>query len=72
MKKTAPIKVKCYVFRLWDYQACTQMVMPSCSTGVNDMFPPSKWDYQSYAQSEYSVVYETVLFYNFAITMQRM
>ncbi|EFN88584.1 Lysosomal Pro-X carboxypeptidase [Harpegnathos saltator] len=32
----------------WDYQACTEMVMPMCPDGVNDMFEPSKWDFKDY------------------------
>ncbi|XP_018396599.1 PREDICTED: lysosomal Pro-X carboxypeptidase [Cyphomyrmex costatus] len=32
----------------WDYQACTEMVMPICSDGVNDMFEPMKWDIADY------------------------
>lgn len=24
----------------WDFQACTEMVMPMCTNGVEDMFPP--------------------------------
>ena len=26
--------------RGWDFQACTEMVMPMCTNGVEDMFPP--------------------------------
>lgn len=33
----------------WYFQACTEMVMPLCSDGVNDMFPESKWDFKEYA-----------------------
>ncbi|XP_072040241.1 lysosomal Pro-X carboxypeptidase-like [Amphiura filiformis] len=28
----------------WGYQSCTEMVMPYCSDGVQDMFPVVKWD----------------------------
>ncbi|XP_046401943.1 lysosomal Pro-X carboxypeptidase [Ischnura elegans] len=28
----------------WDYQSCTEMVMPMCSDGNGDMFEPKKWD----------------------------
>ncbi|KAG8228746.1 hypothetical protein J437_LFUL009668 [Ladona fulva] len=28
----------------WDYQSCTEMVMPMCSTGEFDMFEAKKWD----------------------------
>ncbi|XP_069747081.1 lysosomal Pro-X carboxypeptidase [Narcine bancroftii] len=28
----------------WYYQTCTEMVMPSCTDGVNDMFEPMPWD----------------------------
>ncbi|XP_070800156.1 lysosomal Pro-X carboxypeptidase [Pituophis catenifer annectens] len=35
----------------WSYQACTEMVMPMCSDGINDMFEPQKWDFHSYSES---------------------
>jgi len=35
---------------MWDYQACTEMVMPMCSDGVNDMFQASSWNYTEYAE----------------------
>jgi lysosomal Pro-X carboxypeptidase len=28
----------------WDYQSCTEMVMPMCSDGVRDMFEAQEWD----------------------------
>ncbi|XP_033119205.1 lysosomal Pro-X carboxypeptidase-like [Anneissia japonica] len=34
----------------WSYQACTEMVMPMCSDGKNDMFEPSPWNIQTYAE----------------------
>ncbi|XP_043927145.1 lysosomal Pro-X carboxypeptidase [Protopterus annectens] len=33
----------------WYYQACTEMVMPMCSDGVNDMFEPQKWDFPTFS-----------------------
>jgi lysosomal Pro-X carboxypeptidase len=33
----------------WWYQACTEMVMPFCSTGVDDMFEAVPWDYEGFA-----------------------
>lgn len=32
----------------WDYQACTEMVMPMCADGINDMFEPAEWDLKDY------------------------
>uniref|UniRef100_A0A348G600 Lysosomal Pro-X carboxypeptidase n=1 Tax=Odontomachus monticola TaxID=613454 RepID=A0A348G600_ODOMO len=32
----------------WDYQSCTEMVMPICYDGVNDMFEPLKWNFKDY------------------------
>lgn len=32
----------------WNYQACTEMVMPMSTDGVNDMFPPSPWNLTDY------------------------
>jgi len=29
---------------MWGYQACSEMVMPFCYDGVNDMFEPSDWN----------------------------
>ncbi|XP_063301035.1 lysosomal Pro-X carboxypeptidase [Pelobates fuscus] len=37
----------------WTYQACTEMVMPFCSDGVNDMFEPHTWDFQAYSDDCY-------------------
>ncbi|XP_071449372.1 lysosomal Pro-X carboxypeptidase [Hetaerina americana] len=28
----------------WDFQSCTEMVMPMCSDGDEDMFEPKKWN----------------------------
>ncbi|KAL7014675.1 hypothetical protein ACKWTF_016055 [Chironomus riparius] len=33
----------------WDFQACTEMVMPMCTTGSTDMFVPKKWDFAEYS-----------------------
>ncbi|XP_026319877.1 lysosomal Pro-X carboxypeptidase [Hyposmocoma kahamanoa] len=35
----------------WDYQACTEMVMPMCTTGVDDMFPPSPWNFTDFSKT---------------------
>ncbi|XP_071847604.1 lysosomal Pro-X carboxypeptidase-like isoform X2 [Apostichopus japonicus] len=35
----------------WYYQFCTEMVMPSCSDGVTDMFEPRPWDYDAYVKN---------------------
>ncbi|XP_075226337.1 lysosomal Pro-X carboxypeptidase [Lycorma delicatula] len=32
----------------WDFQACSQMIMPMCSNGVNDMFELDKWNLTEY------------------------
>lgn len=32
----------------WDYQACTEMVMPMCTDGRNDMFEPATWNFEDY------------------------
>ncbi|XP_074649830.1 lysosomal Pro-X carboxypeptidase-like isoform X2 [Tubulanus polymorphus] len=33
----------------WDFQACTEMVMPMCADGKSDMFEPSPWDYNAFS-----------------------
>ncbi|KAM9039064.1 lysosomal Pro-X carboxypeptidase [Sarcophilus harrisii] len=33
----------------WNYQACTEMVMPICATGISDMFEPQAWDFAAYS-----------------------
>ncbi|XP_059820488.1 lysosomal Pro-X carboxypeptidase [Hypanus sabinus] len=35
----------------WDYQSCTEMVMPLCTDGVNDMFEPMEWDFKLYSDA---------------------
>lgn len=34
---------------MWDYQTCTEMVMPMCSSGVYDMFEPVDWNFTEYS-----------------------
>ncbi|RZC42264.1 lysosomal Pro-X carboxypeptidase, partial [Asbolus verrucosus] len=36
----------------WDFQACTEMIMPMCSDD-NDMFENNAWDFNKYAQECY-------------------
>ncbi|XP_013868231.1 lysosomal Pro-X carboxypeptidase [Austrofundulus limnaeus] len=33
----------------WMYQACTEMVMPMCTDGVQDMFEPEEWNFQNFS-----------------------
>lgn len=35
----------------WEFQACTEMVMPSCSTGITDMFYQESWDLKKFSDS---------------------
>ena len=35
----------------WNYQTCTEMVMPMCSDGVNDMFEKVNWDFDQFTTS---------------------
>ena len=35
---------------MWTYQACTEMVMPFCYDGTNDMFERSDWDLAAYTE----------------------
>ncbi|XP_034935793.1 lysosomal Pro-X carboxypeptidase-like [Chelonus insularis] len=43
----------------WDYQTCTELVMPICSDGINDMFEPQSWNLKEiaeYCKKNYKVV----------------
>nr|XP_012591565.1 lysosomal Pro-X carboxypeptidase isoform X1 [Microcebus murinus]XP_012591566.1 lysosomal Pro-X carboxypeptidase isoform X1 [Microcebus murinus]XP_012591567.1 lysosomal Pro-X carboxypeptidase isoform X1 [Microcebus murinus]XP_012591568.1 lysosomal Pro-X carboxypeptidase isoform X1 [Microcebus murinus]XP_012591569.1 lysosomal Pro-X carboxypeptidase isoform X1 [Microcebus murinus]XP_012591570.1 lysosomal Pro-X carboxypeptidase isoform X1 [Microcebus murinus]XP_020142226.1 lysosomal Pro-X carb len=33
----------------WSYQACTEMVMPFCTNGIDDMFEPRLWDLKEFS-----------------------
>ena len=35
---------------MWYYQACSEMVMPFCYDGVNDMFESKGWDLEQFAK----------------------
>jgi len=35
---------------MWGYQACTEMVMPFCYDGSNDMFEKSDWDLKTFTK----------------------
>ncbi|XP_017461785.1 PREDICTED: lysosomal Pro-X carboxypeptidase, partial [Rhagoletis zephyria] len=37
----------------WNFQACTEMVLPVCSNGVTDMFEPNPWNITSYSLNCY-------------------
>uniref|UniRef100_V9KNU6 Lysosomal Pro-X carboxypeptidase n=3 Tax=Callorhinchus milii TaxID=7868 RepID=V9KNU6_CALMI len=37
----------------WYYQSCTEMVMPICADGINDMFEPAKWDFPAFSEDCY-------------------
>ena len=42
----------------WDYQACTEILMPISSNGKSDFFLPAKWDFGTraqYCQHKYGV-----------------
>lgn len=53
-KQTPCLDVKKWVFDpmdvLWDFQSCTEMVMPICSDGINDMFEPQTFNLSSFVQ----------------------
>lgn len=34
----------------WPFQSCTEMVMPMCTNGVNDMFEPNPWNFVEYSK----------------------
>ncbi|KAF6105675.1 prolylcarboxypeptidase [Phyllostomus discolor] len=33
----------------WSYQTCTEMVMPFCTNGIDDMFEPHSWDLKEFS-----------------------
>ncbi|XP_076065811.1 lysosomal Pro-X carboxypeptidase [Oratosquilla oratoria] len=37
----------------WDFQACTEMVMPFCYDGKKDFFEPAPWNFTVFAQNCY-------------------
>ncbi|XP_010782352.1 lysosomal Pro-X carboxypeptidase [Notothenia coriiceps] len=39
----------------WFYQACTEMVMPMCTDGVQDMFEPEEWNFQAFSDECYAM-----------------
>lgn len=46
--KLACLDIKSFLYDpmdvLWDFQSCTEMVMPICSDGINDMFDPQPFN----------------------------
>ncbi|XP_036419132.1 lysosomal Pro-X carboxypeptidase isoform X1 [Colossoma macropomum] len=42
-------------FRGWFYQACTEMVMPMCTDGIQDMFEPQVWNFQAFSDECYEI-----------------
>ncbi|XP_056139643.1 lysosomal Pro-X carboxypeptidase isoform X2 [Lampris incognitus] len=39
----------------WYYQACTEMVMPMCTDGIQDMFEPQEWNFQAFSDECHSL-----------------
>ena len=35
---------------MWDYQACTEMVMPMCFDNENDMFEKAAWNFTAFRE----------------------
>ncbi|XP_065059079.1 lysosomal Pro-X carboxypeptidase-like [Rhopilema esculentum] len=40
--------------RGWDFQACTEQVMPLCTGGEHNIFPDWQWNFDAYAKQCYS------------------
>nr|XP_045001879.1 lysosomal Pro-X carboxypeptidase-like isoform X2 [Jaculus jaculus]XP_045001880.1 lysosomal Pro-X carboxypeptidase-like isoform X2 [Jaculus jaculus] len=38
----------------WAYQSCTEIILPFCTDGVEDMFEPHTWDWKKYSDECYS------------------
>ncbi|TSN57754.1 Lysosomal Pro-X carboxypeptidase [Bagarius yarrelli] len=41
--------------RGWFYQSCTEMVMPMCTDGVQDMFEAMAWNFQAFSDECYAL-----------------
>ncbi|KAG9265025.1 lysosomal Pro-X carboxypeptidase [Astyanax mexicanus] len=41
--------------RGWFYQSCTEMVMPMCTDGIQDMFEPQPWNFQAFSDECYDL-----------------
>ncbi|XP_060744009.1 lysosomal Pro-X carboxypeptidase [Tachysurus vachellii] len=39
----------------WFYQSCTEMVMPMCTDGVQDMFEAMAWNFQAFSDECYAL-----------------
>ncbi|KAL6081664.1 hypothetical protein STEG23_005571, partial [Scotinomys teguina] len=39
--------------RVWGYQTCTEIILPFCTNGVDDMFEPRTWDLDKYSDDCY-------------------
>lgn len=39
----------------WFYQSCTEMVMPMCTDGIQDMFEPQPWNFQAFSDECYDL-----------------
>lgn len=37
----------------WEFQACSEMVMPMCANGTTDMFVPKKWNFKEFSDDCY-------------------
>lgn len=35
----------------WNYQACTEIIMPLCTNGITDMFEPSTWNEEMFSKA---------------------
>ena len=51
----------------WDFQACSEMVMPMCANGTTDMFIPKKWNFKEYSDECYKK-FQVYPRENFAVT----
>lgn len=42
-----------FLLKILLLQACTEMVMPICTTGTTDMFEPAPWNFTEYSAECY-------------------
>lgn len=48
------LRTQCHMMFFFIVQSCTEMVMPMCTDGINDMFEPQPWNFQAFSDECYA------------------